>query len=152
MRLSLLVFAVALSGSAAHAETISGQAAVIDADTVQINGEVIRFLDIEAPERDQLCSQALGDVTWECGQEAVFALIDWLGTSPLTCEIESMDRYRRQLAHCAVGGDDVADWLAESGWAVPYGNCACEAVRAASERAAAAGRGLWTGPFLQRWD
>jgi len=148
MRLPLLVIAAALSGSVAHAQTISGRAAVIDADTVQINGEVLRFLDIDAPERDQLCSQVLGDVTWECGQEAAFALIDWLGTSSVTCEVDGVDHDQRRLAHCNVSGEDVASWLAESGWAVPDGNCACEGVRAASARAAAAARGLWMEPFL----
>lgn len=151
MRLLLLVLAIALPASAAHGQTIFGQAAVIDADTVQINGEVIRILDIDAPERDEVCSQALGDITWECGQEAAFALIDWLGSSPVTCEIDGVDRDQRRLAHCNVSGEDVAGWLAESGWAMPYGNCACETVRAAAARAAAAGRGLWLEPFPSRW-
>jgi len=151
MRLLLIVLAVALSASAAHGQTISGRAAVIDADTVQINGEVIRFLDIDAPERDQFCSQALGDTTWECGQEAAFALIDWLGTSPVTCEVGGVDHDQRRLAHCSVAGEDVAGWLAESGWAVPYADCTCESVRAASARAAAAGRGLWGDPFPESW-
>jgi endonuclease YncB( thermonuclease family) len=152
MRLLLIVLAVALCASGAHGQEISGRAAVIDADTVQVNGEVIRFLDIDAPETDQFCGQALGDLTWECGQEAAFALIDWLGTSSVTCEIDGVDHNQRRLAHCNVGGEDVAGWLAESGWAVPYGDCTCASVRAASARAAAAGRGLWVEPFPRPWD
>jgi endonuclease YncB( thermonuclease family) len=96
--------ALFLAASAAHAETIAGLASVIDADTIQVNGEVIRFLDVDAPERDQVCSQALGDVAWACGQEAAFALIDWIGTSTVQCETTGLDRYRRHLARCSVGG------------------------------------------------
>jgi endonuclease YncB( thermonuclease family) len=152
MRLLLLTLSIVLLGSAANAQTIAGPASVVDANTIQINGEVIRFLDINAPERNQVCSQALGDVEWECGQEAAFALIDWLGTSSVTCEVDGVDQYQRHLARCNVGGEDIASWLAESGWAMPYGDCACEGVRAASARAAAAGRGIWIEPFILPWD
>lgn len=152
MRLLLLALAITLLGSAANAQTISGRAAVIDAGTIQISGEVIRFLDIDAPERDELCSQALGDVAWECGQAAAFALIDRLGTSAVSCELDGVDQYQRHLARCSVTGEDVASWLAESGWAAPNSSCKCESVRAASARAVAAGRGLWIEPFLPPWD
>jgi endonuclease YncB( thermonuclease family) len=151
MHLPIAVPALLFAASFAHAETITGLASVIDADTIQINGEVIRLLDVDAPQRDQLCSQALGDVTWECGREAAFALIDWIGATAVQCETDGLDRYKRHLARCSVGGDDVAVWLADGGWAVPDQNCKCEAVRAASGHAAALGRGIWIEPFVLSW-
>jgi hypothetical protein len=36
----------------------------------------------------------------------------------------------------------MAVWLAESGWAVPFRDCACEAVREASARAGSRARDL----------
>ena len=138
--------------SIAHAETIASRASVIDADTLQINGERIRILDIDAPEKDQFCQQAVGDVTWECGVEATFALIDWIGETDVVCETNGLDRYKRHLARCTVQGEDVAVWLAESGWGVPFRDCKCEAVREASARAQAAERGIWIGPFIMPWD
>ena len=38
------------TNSAAHAEVIAGRASVIDGDTLEIHGERIRILDIDAPE------------------------------------------------------------------------------------------------------
>jgi endonuclease YncB( thermonuclease family) len=156
--LKLLVLGSALASallavpSTAAAETMAGRASVIDADTLQVNGERIRILDIDAPEKDQFCQQAVGDVTWACGIEATFALIDWIGESDVVCETDKLDRYKRHLARCTVDGDDLAVWLAESGWGVPFRDCSCEAVREASARAQAAERGIWIGPFVLPWE
>jgi endonuclease YncB( thermonuclease family) len=141
-----------LLSAAANEETIAGRASVIDADTLQINGERIRILDIDAPEKDQFCQQAVGDVAWECGVEATFALIDWIGESDVVCETGRLDRYKRHLARCTVEGEDLAVWLAESGWGIPFRDCKCEAVRQASARAQAAERGIWIGPFIMPWE
>ena len=42
-----------LAASTANAETIAGRATVIDGDTLEIHGERIRILDIDAPESRQ---------------------------------------------------------------------------------------------------
>ena len=52
-RLLLSSLFLVLSIFAAHAETIAGRASVIDGDTIEIRGERIRILDIDAPESDQ---------------------------------------------------------------------------------------------------
>lgn len=44
-----------LASSTANAETIAGRASVIDGDTLEIHGERIRILDIDAPESRQSC-------------------------------------------------------------------------------------------------
>jgi endonuclease YncB( thermonuclease family) len=92
----------------------------------------IRFLDIDAPEKRQFCEQAEGDVTWECGVEAAFALIDRIGESSVRCEADGLDRYGRHLARRYIEGEDLAVWLAESGWGIPFRDCKCEIVREAS--------------------
>ena len=152
MRLLMTVLVFSLVGDFAHAETIAGRTSVIDADTIQVNGEVIRFLDIDAPEKDQYCQYAVVNATWRCGLEAAFALIDWIGESDVVCETDRLDRYRRHLAHCTVQGEDVAIWLAESGWGLPFRQCNCEAMREASARAQEAERGIWVGPFILPWE
>jgi len=152
MRLVATALALSIAASSAGADTVAGRASVIDADTIQVNGEVIRFLDIDAPEKRQFCEQAEGDATWECGVEAAFALIDRIGESPVTCETDSLDRYGRRLGRCFVEGEDLAVWLAESGWGVPSPDCECEVVREASAQAAASQRGIWVGPFILPWE
>jgi endonuclease YncB( thermonuclease family) len=139
------------SASAASDQELIGQATVIDGDTVEIHGERIRILDIDAPETRQACTAADG-AQWRCGQKASLALADWIGPRTVTCEPTKKDRYGRWLARCSVGGADMAAWLAEQGWVVPYRDCKCEVVRDAAARAKARGAGIWSGDFQMPWE
>lgn len=137
--------------SAAHAETLAGRASIIDADTIEIHGERIRILDIDAPESRQPCTKPDGS-EWRCGQQAALALSDWIGTAAVTCETIKKDKYGRWLARCSVARVDVAEWLAGQGWAVPYRECKCEVIRDATARAKAAGLNIWSGEFQMPWE
>ncbi len=114
MRPLIIAQLLALAGSAAHADTITGRASAIDGDTVEIHGQRIRILDIDAPESRQTCSSVDGS-EWRCGQKAALALSNWLGAQTVECESDRLDRYQRHLARCSVKGEDVATWLAENG-------------------------------------
>ena len=151
VRLTVCLLAL-LSPLPASAEIVAGVASVIDGDTIQVNGEIIRILDIEAPERDEFCSPAKGDVTWRCGEQAAFALIDLVGAQSVSCETNGMDRYNRILARCIAGETELGEWMAAEGWAVPYRDCECEAIRAATEYAEMNHLGLWVEPFIQPWE
>lgn len=152
MRILLIAITLTLTCSAASAETIAGPASVIDGDTILVRGEVIRILDIAAPEKDQFCSQAEGDTTWRCGEQAAFALIDVIGTQLVTCETDKRDRYGAHLARCMAGETNLGEWMAAEGWAVPYPNCECKTIRAASEYAELHHLGLWAEPFILPWE
>jgi endonuclease YncB( thermonuclease family) len=139
----------------ARADTLTGQASVIDGDTIQIHGERIRVLDVDAPESGQLCITKLGDLdkgAWSCGQQAALALSDWIGQQTITCEASKKDQHRRCLAHCSVTGQDIGEWLAANGWAVPNRNCKCNAVRDAAHAARGAQLGIWTSAFTLPWE
>ena len=56
------------------------------------------------------------------------------------------------LARCSVGGQDLAQWLAANGWAVPAPDCKCDVVRSASDHAKAAGLGIWSSAFTMPWE
>lgn len=117
------------SMSTADAETLVGRASVIDGDTIEIQGERIRVLDVDAPEARQPCKAQDGS-EWRCGQKASLALSDWIGTRLVICESTGLDRYRRYLARCAAGGQDVGTWLATSGWAASHASKAADFIRA----------------------
>lgn len=150
MRLPIVLMVLMFASSTAHAETIAGRASVIDGDTLEIHGERIRILDIDAPESRQTCEDEDG-APWRCGQQAALALADWIGTGSVTCQTNRRDRYKRWLAKCSVGGVDLAAWLAGHGWAVPYRDCTCEVVRDAADLARLEHVGIWAGTFMMPW-
>lgn len=154
-RLHAAALVLILASSAASAEAIIGRASVIDGDTIEIHGERIRILDIDAPESGQLCFKklrSLDEGAWPCGQQAAPALSDWIGQQTVTCNASKKDQYRRWLARCSVGDQDMGEWLAVNGWAVPYRNCKCNAVRDAAHVARAAQAGIWTSAFTLPWE
>jgi endonuclease YncB( thermonuclease family) len=144
-------FVGVLIACSASADTLAGRASVIDGDTIEIHGQHIRILDIDAPESDQPCQDQDG-AKWRCGQKAALALSDWIGQQPVLCETAGKDKYDRWLARCTSGGADLAEWLAGHGWGVPFRECKCEVVRAASDQARLSKVGIWVGPFILPWD
>jgi endonuclease YncB( thermonuclease family) len=143
--------ALILSAGSSAAETVAGPARVIDGDTIDVAGQRIRILDIDAPERRQPCIGESGQ-SWACGIVAGEALRALIGSMPVICESDRRDRYSRLLATCSVGGADVAEQLAATGWAVPYRDCGCVIIRAAADRAKASQLGIWSGSFAMPWD
>jgi endonuclease YncB( thermonuclease family) len=137
---------------AGAAETsLTGRASVIDGDTIEIRGERIRILDIDAPESRQTCSRTDG-AQWRCGQQAALALSDWIGQQTVACATTKRDKYGRWLARCAVNGQDLGEWMAAEGWVVPFRDCKCETIRSASETARSQNRGIWAGTFIMPWE
>jgi endonuclease YncB( thermonuclease family) len=141
----------ASSLAAAPADTIEGRASVIDGDTIDIHGERIRILDIDAPESKQTCTAQNGS-EWRCGQKAALALSDWIAQQTVTCATTTRDKYDRHLARCSVAGQDLGQWMAANGWAVPYRDCKCEVVRDAGAQAKASQLGIWAGTFMLPWE
>jgi len=139
------------SPSGPPVSTISGTAHIIDGDTLELHGERVRILDIDAPEAHQTCTRSDGVVVG-CGQLTSDALARFIGARPVTCALFERDRYGRWLGRCAVGEDDVAEWLAIHGLAVPYRRCACVAVRGLSLYAQWNERGIWSTAFQVPWD
>jgi endonuclease YncB( thermonuclease family) len=146
MRFPIAAILLILATSTASAETIAGRASVIDGDTIEIHGERIRILDIDALESRQICIDTRGTDfnPWFCGTVAANRLADWIGIRTVICETTGKDRYKRWLARCSVSAEDLAEWLAAQGWAVPYRDCKCEIIRAASENAKLTERGIWS--------
>ena len=158
MRIPFAALILVLTAAAANADAITGRASVIDADTLEIHGERIRILDIDAPESRQTCSQWVTETDvfrveeWRCGQQASLALAGWIGARPVICETTKKDRYKRWLARCSVEGSDTALWLAENGWAFAYKHCKCEVIRAAVDRAKSRNANIWSGEVQEPWE
>ena len=132
------------------ATTISGQASVIDGDTLKIHGMRIRLHGIDAPESRQTCRDADGG-EWRCGQQASFALQDHISQRPVTCEQVGVDRYRRIIAVCTVGDEDMNAWMVRNGWALAYRRYSMDYVDEES-MASRRGIGVWRGSHVPPWQ
>lgn len=131
------------------AEPVSGQASVIDGDTLEVHGTRVRLYGIDAPESGQLCVVEAREV--RCGQQAALALSDRIGWATVNCVPRDIDRYGRTVAVCSVGGDDLNAWMVSQGWAMAYRQYSSDYVQqeiAASQAKA----GIWAGQFVAPWD
>jgi len=94
----------------------------------------------------QSCNDDKG-ARYACGEVARAALRAHVGAAPVTCEPVDIDRYRRTVARCYTGGEDLNRWMVASGWAIAYRQFSRDYVRA-EEGAKTARLGLWRGEFV----
>lgn len=129
---------------------LSGEAQVIDGDTLDIAGERVRLEGVDAPEMAQACQRANGS-QWSCGQEAQKALERMTHDQVVMCDRTGQDKYRRTLAHCYANGESLNAALIKAGLArafVKYSNAFVT-----EERAAQLARiGIWEGDNMAPWD
>ena len=90
----------------------AGGVAVIDGDTLQLDGVVVRLSDVRAPERGQAC--AAGP---DCGGQATAVLASLVRDRRVECRVSGHDRLGRPAARCDAGGQDVNAALVSVGWA-----------------------------------
>lgn len=143
-----LVAIILLATAPAHA--ITGQASVIDGDTLEIHGQRIRLDGVDAPESWQFCYQ--GDKAYRCGQQAALALADFIGRRTVHCTETSRDRYKRVVAHCSVGDQDIAGWLVERGHALDWPRYSKGKFKHLQDKARTAKVGIWRGRFQLPWE
>ncbi|MBC07743.1 thermonuclease family protein [Thalassospira sp.] len=132
-----------------------GPAAVIDADTLQINDTRYRLYGVDAVEANQMCRKPDG-TPWPCGQQAIVALSSLLRGREVACEAwqgDLRDTYDRLIAICHAGADNLAEWLVKNGWAVADPDANRLYNYTAVERTAKfLGKGIWSGGFEQPQD
>ena len=128
---------------------VSGNARVVDGDTIHISKTKIRLHGIDAPESKQTCA-ADGKV-WPCGQEATQALVEAISDQPVTCKGDKQDRYKRLLAVCYVGNINLNAMMVRNGWALAYRRYSTDYVDAEgiAEKARV---GIWRGEFEKPWE
>jgi len=134
----------------AHSEELTGIPRVVDGDTIVLNGINIRLEGIDAPETDQLCMDDNAQL-WVCGIAARERLAQKIGGNPISCITTGRDKYRRTLATCRLGSENLNRWLVREGLALSflrYSHVYDEDEAFAREKRL----GLWGGAFVAPWD
>ena len=143
-----------LMSTGVFAASISGQADVVDGDTLSIRGQSarIRLYGVETPEGQQTCEDAAGK-RYLCGSRAADALSALIGRNGrVSCQEEDRDRYGRIVAVCQANGREINAELIRQGWALEYKQYSDGRYSGDEAEAREAKRGLWAGKFVEPWD
>ncbi|WP_274627572.1 thermonuclease family protein [Arvimicrobium flavum] len=131
---------------------ITGRAAVVDGDTIDVHGQRIRLDGIDAPESWQRCQDGAGK-DYPCGRIAASALDVFLSASrPVTCHLQGRT-YDRRVGVCyRADGANVNAWMVRQGHALDwprYSKGRYVHDQAAARRAKSC---MWRGTFVEPWE
>tara|TARA_B100000614_G_scaffold250008_1_gene259629 strand:- start:412 stop:927 length:516 start_codon:yes stop_codon:yes gene_type:complete len=147
-KLIAAVATLAICPSAAFAD-ISGDARILNGDTIQVGETPLRLYGIDAPEVDQMCENEMFE--YPCGLVATGMLRDLVTGRPVTCVEQGKMPGGLTLAICYVEGEDLGEKLVRLGIALAHPEDG-ESYLEAQAAAQSANRSLWRGPFITPWD
>lgn len=123
---------------------------VSDGDSLRSGKLRIRLFGIDAPEKNQQCTNASG-AKWACGETAQKALEALVADAPyLHCDLIDTDRYGRAVMKCLAGETDLGAALVRAGLALAYRQYS-STYRADEDSAKTAKLGMWSGAFTAPW-
>ena len=121
---------------------------IIDGDTINIDGEKIRFFGIDAPELEQECKKK-GKLI-KCGLLAKKVLEDIIADNKPLCIKKGKDRYERTIAECFINDISLSKYLVLNGYAFVYKKYSKQYVYH-EKRAKILKKGLWSMKFEFPW-
>ena len=123
---------------------------VSDGDSLRSGKLRIRLFGIDAPEKNQQCTNADG-AKWACGEAAQKMLESLVANAPyLQCDLIDTDRYGRAVMKCFAGETDLGAALVRAGLALAYRQYS-STYRADEDSAKTAKLGMWSGAFTAPW-
>lgn len=144
------IFVAWLARPAEAVTTVVGNAVIVDGDTIDVDGLMVRLHGIDAPEVSQRCETARGR-EYRCGRDATDYLALAIEGRQVACAGDTFDDFDRLIAVCMHDGRDVSSMMAESGWAwafVRFSNDYVEQEASARSQ----GLGVWRGAAQAPWE
>jgi endonuclease YncB( thermonuclease family) len=133
--------------------SISGEVTIThisDGDSLRSGKLRIRLFGIDAPEKNQQCTNADG-AKWACGETAQKMLESLVAKAPyLQCDLIDTDRYGRAVMKCFAGETDLGAALVRAGLALAYRQYS-STYGADEDSAKTAKLGMWAGSFTAPW-
>ena len=137
---------------------ISGNAQIIDGDTIKINSKKIRLHGIDAPEFKQMCKKPYSTIIfftftkdYPCGKISTQKLQKKINNKVITCKILDIDRYKRLIGECYKRNLNLNSWLVSNGYAVAYRKYSkkyiSNEINAKNKK-----KGIWQGKFEMPWE
>ena len=143
--LGIFVSLIYFNAGMAAEDLLTGQATIIDGNSVILNKQRIFFDGADAPELKQRCKMPKGRI--KCGTIAKKFLEKKIAGRPVQCRIKAKDPiFNRLVGLCMAGGEDLARVMIEAGWAVAYGGGAGR-YRVEARTAREQQKGIWAGSF-----
>ena len=123
---------------------------VSDGDSLRSGKLRIRLFGIDAPEKNQQCTNGDGS-EWACGETAQKMLEALVANAPyLQCDLIDTDRYGRAVMKCFAGETDLGAALVRAGLALAYRQYS-STYSADEDSAKTAKLGMWSGAFTAPW-
>lgn len=130
--------------------SLEGTARVIDGDTLEINGQRVRLWGIDAFEASQTCKTE--SYHYSCGRAATETIENTVRNQHVRCVQKDIDRYKRVVAQCFIGTEDLGRMLVLRGWAFDYTRYSGGHYKDVENAAHELQRGAWAGSFQWPWD
>lgn len=150
LRVAGALLAISAVSGVVSAETVSGPVRLIDGDTLEISGTVVRLHGIDAPETGQSCTRSDGR-RFACGLAALDGLRAFVAGQSVTCEGTARDRYGRLIGTCYAGAAELNRAMVRAGLAMAFRRYS-EVYLSEEVEAFKASRGLWSGNFDPPWE
>lgn len=150
MKQLLAAFIFLLVSSTAYGGDITGPAKVLDGNTLDVGGTVVRLYGIQTPHPKQLC-RTHKNKDQQCGRIAVLTLIDMVRGPDVRCEDRGADAQGRLQGVCFVGWMNLNEEMVAGGQALADPVTGAEFQRAETF-AKARKEGLWRTEFTVPWE
>ena len=128
---------------------------ITDGDTININGEKIRFGGIDAPEsyykgKKQICKFEEKDIF--CGEISKTKLIEKIDNNFVDCVLEkNKDKYKRSIGECFVNGESLSIYMVRNGYAFDWPRYSKGKFSIDQEFAKKNNLGIWAMIFEYPW-